>query len=233
MFDIHVATDVVSDLAGRNLLHAQLLDLGFHDDELKENGLTFDAKTAKQFETCPLIDIHMSKKVANREECAHCESLLHKIMSQAVPPGYWHAECVPDSYDRKYIRLAPKFDPLPWFCKPLRLNANADRFKVWDLHVAMAEDEMDETLKRTLIDHGIYFLSRWKTRNNKRKAWAVFTVQGTSGVHEGLDFFDALVKWLEQSGAPDFDAKLEITTKMEVYRNPQRVPPTVETIEYV
>jgi hypothetical protein len=195
LYDIHVATDVVADRAGRDALHARLVAAGFRDDELKENGLTFDEQTAALYATCPLIDIHMSKKVANRAECLSLEAQIHDLMTAAAPPGYWHSECVPEGYDRKIRRLMPVWNPQPWFCRKLRLNLDLTRHKIWDLHLAMKEDEVPEGMKKHLIDHGIYFLSRWKTREGRREAWAVFTVQGTSGAHEGFQFFDEIVRW--------------------------------------
>lgn len=233
LYDIHVATDVISDRAARNNLHQLLIAAGYHDDELKENGLSFDKRTAEHFATCPLIDIHMSRKIGSRKELQVAEKLLDHLMSTAVPPGYWHSECVPDGYDRHINPIRGTWEALPWFCEPLQLNVSAPRHKVWDLHISLREDSVPIPMKRHLIEHGIYFLSRWKQRDGVRSAWSVFTVQGTTPVHHGLEFFDNLIQWLQHSGAPAFDAKLEITTAMQVYRNPKRVPPTVEEIVYL
>ncbi len=231
LYDIHVATETAS--AEQEPLHEKLIQLGYFDDDLAERGLIFDSETAKHYASCPLIDIHMSRKITTIEELREAETKLHEVMLAATVAGYWHSEYV--AMDAKIIPEEKEYQDRTFFCKPLQSQPRSEN-KVWDIHMALRENDIPSDLKEKLIAHGLYFLSRWKKNKQNpdapKERFAVFTVQGISHPQDGKIFYQRLIAWMIEVGAPQFDAKMEITTRMETYRNPKAVPPTITEIHY-
>ncbi len=226
-YDMHVATETSQ---GRDELHAALLNLGFKDDELAERGLMFDKRTAQYYpSSCPLIDIHMSRKIVDRPELTQVEIEVDRAMEAAQVPGYWHSEYI--DWDVRLVHDADRsFCLRPFFCQSLESRPR-DAHKVWDLHLCFLEDDLPGQLRDELVNHGLYYLARYKMRQGERKRYAVFTVQGVNDVKtEGYRFVKELVFWLGHVGAPSCDLKMEITTRMQTYCNTSLVPPTIDTI---
>lgn len=227
-YDMHVASEG-GDSAS---LGAGLAKLGFKDDNLAQQGLTFDEETAKHYKSCPIIDIHASKKVATIEELRELGNRVHQIMVETGAVGYWHGESVAEDEHIESPIKAFRIEPLP-FRRLISRPRNKE--KVWDIHLAIQEALLVKELRDTLIGGGLYYLSRWKQLPgmSERERFAVFTVQGISPATEGQRFYTELCGWLRKVAAPSCDIKLEITTAMKLYLSPKAVPPTIEFIEWV
>ncbi len=222
-YDMHIATES-GDSEG---LKMALAELGFKDDNLAQRGLIFDSETAKHYTTCPLIDVHASKKMDTHPELREIEVEVHKLMNQTESTGYWHSEC---------ILADDHLDPSTDFAlKPLPFERLVSRprpeEKVWDIHLAFREKLMPDGLNDALIESGIYYLARLKkVPEGGEERFAVYTVQGVNRLKEGRRFYAEFCDWLKSIGAPPCDIKLELTTAMRLYRDPKAVPPTVDTI---
>lgn len=225
-YDMHLATEAGDSTSLKTALAA----LGFKDDNLAARGLIFDPETAKQYSACPLIDVHASKKVPTHDELLKLEEEVDELMVMHDMTGYWHSEYVKKD---EHIEPAGPFslEPLPF----ARLESRPrEKEKVWDIHLAMREDTVPETLKETLIAHGLYYLARLKkTTDGSEARFAVYTVQGVNRAKEGQRFYDELCGWLKRIGAPPCDIKLEITTAMKLYNSPRAVPPTIDHINWI
>jgi hypothetical protein len=225
-YDMHIATEAGDSAA----LKQALSELEFRDDNLAERHLTFDAETGKHYSACPLIDVHVSKKIEARPELRELEIRVNQIMKQTNVTGYWHSE---------YIMADDHIDPqVPFALKPLpfaRLSSRPrSEEKVWDIHLAFRESLMPPGLSETLIENGIYYIARLKkVPEGGEDRFAVYTVQGINRTKEGENFYLKFVEWLKAVGVPACDIKLELTTAMEVYNSPRLVPPTIEHIEWI
>jgi hypothetical protein len=99
LFDMHVATDAPSEglVFAREELREKFEAWGFSHDELVHHGLTFGPRTATAYESCPLIDIHMSKKFSGEHGSITMKETERKVieaMTAAGLPGYFHSEFV-------------------------------------------------------------------------------------------------------------------------------------------
>ena len=225
-YDMHIATEA----GDSEPLKKALADLGFKDDNLVRQGLVYDSETAKHYVSCPLIDVHASKKIATIEERLELEAVVDKLMRQFNMTGYWHTESIEED---EPIEPTSQFTLTPLPFERLSSRPRSDR-KVWDIHLAIRESLMPEGLGDILINHGLYYLSRNKKLPDGGEAsFAVYTVQGVNQAKEGRKFYRKMRQWLRAIGAPSCDIKLEITTGMEVYNSPQAIPPTVDHIEWV
>ena len=222
LYDIHVATEGNAD---SRELHGILAGLGFKDDELVERGLIFDPITAKYYTSCPLIDIHMSLKTADLNELRSFEKELDALLFARSIPGYWHSEFIEADEHLESDGIL-YLQPLPFEKLESRPREES---KKWDIHVAMSEQGLPVGFKQLLIEHGLYFLSRFKGKEVKER-FAVFTVQGVNHVSEGRKFYQLLKEWLVSVGAPTCDIKLEITTAMKTCNSPRAIPPTIERV---
>ncbi len=224
-YDMHVATEA----GNSDLLRRHLDRLGFKDDNLVTRGLQYDRQTAKHYAACPIIDIHTSKKVATREELEDLEVEIDRAMIEAGVTGYWHSESVPAD---QHLEPMGEFilHPLPF----QRLTScPRNSLKVWDLHLAVREDSMIKEFKDTLVEHGLYYLSRSKRTAEEEKTFAVFTVQGVNPLKEGWNFYNRLCEWLGRVNAPSCDIKFEHTTAMKLYNSPKTIPPTIDQIIWI
>ena len=226
-YDMHIATEAGNS---SKYFKEKLIDLGFKDDNLAQKGLIFDTETAKYYECCPLIDIHVSKKVPTHPELREIEVEVHKIMNQSGLVGYWHSECIlEDGHYDKSVEFELK--PLPF--KRL-LSQPRDDEKVWDIHISFRERSVPESLGKVLIENGIYYLARLKrVPEGGEDRFSVYTVQGVNSLKQGRMFYMRMCEWLQSIGAPSFDIKLELTTAMRLYNKPSTVPPTINNIVWV
>lgn len=224
-YDMHLATEV----GDSECLKEALRKLGFSDDNLAQRGLIFDTETAKYYETCPLIDVHVSKKVDTHPELRELELEVDRLMIETGATGYWHSECIlADEHLESLEGFALK--PLPF---ERLVSRPRDREKVWDIHLSFREKLMPPGLSEAMIESGIYYLARMKrVAEGGEERFAVYTVQGINRLVEGKRFYAELCAWLKSIGAPPCDIKLELTTAMKLYRNPRAVPPTVDTIAW-
>ncbi len=222
-YDMHVATEA----GGGPTLKEALASLGFADDSLAERGLIFDEETARYYTACPLIDIHVSKKVRNHPELRELEIEVDRLLRETGAVGYYHSECVLAD-NRIEPETAFKLHLLPF--ERLRSEPR-ETHKVWDIHLAFRESEMPRGLGEMLIENGVYYLARIKNVPGGRKErFAVYTVQGVSRLTEGKEFYAQLCAWIRSIGAPACDVKLELTTSMLVYGAAKVVPPTIDQI---
>lgn len=225
-YDIHLATEA----GDSELVDARLKELEFTDDNLAERGLIFDPETAQHYATCPLIAVHASKKTRDYAVLRDLEHKIDQVMVESGATGYWHSECTLED-----IRLESQ---QPFGLRPLPfarlLSRPRDAKKVWDIHLAIQESHLPQTLRDVLIENGIYYLSRWKKgAGGTPERFAVFTVQGINHIQEGRRFYTELGNWLVAIGAPPSTMKLELTTAMQLYNSPSAVPPTVEAISWL
>lgn len=221
--DLHVAAEG-GDIEA---LKIGLSELGFVDDNLSSQQLFFDAETARYYEACPIIAVHVSRKFGDSVEQRNVEKKVDALMRSSGSIGYWHSEFV---MERVRIESNRPFalKPLP-FAK-LRSRPRLDRKKIWDAHFRLDLDETPKELLEVLVEYGgLYYLIRWR----EGKKVVVPTMQGVNSRPEGKRLFDGICQWLEDVGAPPVDAKFEITTAMEIYGSPRLVPPTIETIEWL
>lgn len=223
-FDIHVAAEG-GDVAA---LAEALRTLGFEDDNLASREMFFDSETARYYEACPLIAVHVSRKCRDRVEQ---ESLAAEVDATACATGavgYGHSE-----YARKRVGVT-ETDGSDFLPTPLPFRRLTPRprpkAKKWDIHIRWDLDKSPDELLEALVEQGgFYYLIRWR---EGRKV-VVPTIQGINSPAEGLRLFDATCGWLQAVGAPPFDAKFEITRRMEIWGSPRLVPPTIEAIEWL
>lgn len=232
LFDMHVATDAPSEglVFAREELREKFEAWGFSHDELVHHGLTFGPRTATAYESCPLIDIHMSKKFSGEHGSITMKETERKVieaMTAAGLPGYFHSEFVVKDIHVEPVTSGLMLRPFPF--APFDL-ARREVPKVWDFHVAAEHDAVPEALRRLLLQNEVYSLLRRKMREGREKIFEVFTLQGISSREEGQEVFDTFMKWWVESNGPPADAKLEYTTKMQTFHNPRLVPPTVDRI---
>lgn len=222
-YDIHVATES-GDSEG---LKSGLAALGFNDDNLAQQGLTFDPETAQFYQSCPLILVHASRKVPERPELREIEVAVHELMVQTGSVGYWHSEFIPAD---DHFEPETEFDLKPLPFERLASRPRSEE-KIWDIHLSFRERLMPKGLGDMLLQNGIYYLARNKrVPEGGEDRFAVYTVQGVSSFKEGERFYAELCAWLRSVGAPPCDIKLELTTAMRLYGEPQAVPPTVSEI---
>ncbi len=222
-YDMHIATEA-GDSAS---LKKSLAELGFKDDNLATRELKYDLETAKYYTSCPLIDVHASKKVADPNELQKLEVKVDQLMEQTDSTGYWHSEKIwADAHIETKVPFTLRSLP---FERLLSRPRNEE--KVWDIHVAFLEDLMPIGLSEALVESGIYYMARMKKLPEGGEGkFAVYTVQGINPLDEGKRFYRELCQWLMSIGAPPCDIKLEETTKMKLYNSPKAVPPTVDHI---
>jgi len=224
MYDIHVATEGGSAEAVR----VGLSTLGFKDDNLSKQGLTFNSKTAQYYSSCPLIDIHVSRKISVRQELLIIQKQVINLMEKYGAIGYIHSEWTrEDKTIDNRSEAVVGIKPLPFrtlYAEP------RDTQKKWDLHVSVKESELTDNLKSVLLDGGLYYLSRWKGSKGSLEEYAVFTVQGINRVSEGKKLFDQLITWLGDTCACEYSIKLEVTTFMRTFNSPSLIPPTINEI---
>lgn len=198
-YDMHVATEA----GNSDLLRRHLARLEFKNDNLVARGLQYDSETAKHYVACPIIDVHASKKVATSQELELLEREIHDAMTETEVTGYWHSESVPADQHLEPMG-AFKLHQLPFQRLASRPRNTS---KVWDLHLAMREDSLVKEFKDTLVENGLYYLSRIKKTPEGEKTFAVFTVQGVNPLKEGWNFYNRLCEWLGQVSAPSCDIK--------------------------
>lgn len=227
-YDIHVATD--EGLGDRYQLQQLLDSLGFTDDNLVHRGIVTDQRTAQQYTNCPLIDIHVSRKVENITELKALEESVHGAMEATQVSGYWHSEYV--DFDLSIYASRAVNKPSSFFCDPLELQRDRTKHKKWDIHVCFSAVDLPQSLHTTMIEQGLYYISRRKMRQGKWHEYSIFTLQGVNHPREGRRFCKEMIFWLGKAGAPTFDIKLEFTTRMEKYRNPRAHPPTIDCIKW-
>ncbi len=233
-YDIHVATDECLGVDHDGQRKA-LEELGFRDDRLVHQTVLFDKQTARFYQACELIKLHMSRKLEQAELPAVCAA-LNRVMIRFKAKGYWHSECVELDKERQTPE-SPVFHegiPLP-FHRLCPCPRRAD--KEWDLHLCYKSSDLSDKLKDALVERGgFYYLERMKFKNGEDAKHSVFTVQGVhhplGGVKEGIRFFHELLAWLHRSGGPQFDIKMEVTSQMQLYREPSRVPPTIKRVRW-
>lgn len=226
-YDMHVATEMGP--SSKNL-RKSLFELGFKDDNLARRGLVFNTETARHYTSCPLIDIHVSKKLPTHLELRETEVQVHRLMSNSNLVGYWHSECILEDghYEPK---VGFELRPLPF--RQL-ISQPRDEEKVWDIHIAFQERFVPKSLGQILIDNGIYYLARIKKApDGREECFSVYTVQGVNNIKQGQMFYTKICEWLQVVGAPSFDIKLELTTTMRLYNSPSAVPPTINKIEWL
>jgi hypothetical protein len=224
-YDMHIATEA----GNSEPLKKVLSSLGFENDNLVRQGLIFDPETAKHYTSCPLIDIHVSKKIATKKERLQLEVAVDELMIQHDVTGYWHTESI-DGDEHIEPQTAFELYPLPF--RRLLSRPRTEK-KVWDIHLAIRESIMPQALKDSLIGHGLYYLARnKKVPEGGEESFAVYTAQGINPAKEGRLFYIKMCQWLKSIGAPSCDIKFEITTGMEVYKSPRAIPPTVDHIDW-
>lgn len=225
-YDMHIATEA-GDSDG---VRAAITELGFKDDNLADRRVIYDPETQKHYNSCPAIVVHASKKVKTHPELRDLEIEVDNIMNKTGSTGYWHSECILDD-----MRIESKN---PFALKPLPFARLLSRprtvRKVWDIHLAVRESLVPVEFRECLIANGIYYLARLKNvPEGGQERFSVFTAQGINRRMEGERFYTELCGWLDAVGAPPCDIKFELTTAMEIYKNPQAVPPTVDHIDWI
>lgn len=217
-FDIHIATE-----AEDSVLWKHLIEAGYTDDELTRQKPMFDDKTGQFYLSCPAQVLHMSKKLTDESHARNEVAKLKEIISRTSVPGYYHAE-----YTVLDVTVTPKdpmFSILPLPIEYIESRPRAEN-KTWDLHISFDSELLSEEQRNALIDLGLYYISRKKERDGSTRTYDILTMQGTNSTLQGKHLFYVLLNWLIECGGPSFDMKLEVTSHMGRFNNPQLVPPT-------
>ncbi|MEZ4104476.1 MAG: hypothetical protein R3B60_04300 [Candidatus Paceibacterota bacterium] len=223
-YDMHVATENDDG----SVVGTALKKIGFVDDNLVDRRIIMNEDTQRFYTACPLIAVHVSKKVDDIIELRRLESLVDGIMLETNSVGYWHSECILSD-----VHITPsRIFKLKYFpFQKLRSKLNEEN-KVWDIHISVPRNSISDEIVDFFVENGIYFLARKKSTVNGLEEHAVFTVQGINGIEEGKRLFNSLCDWVRETNFPSCDIKLELTTGMKKYNSPLNIPPTISFIDW-
>lgn len=232
MIDVHIAAEPANDAA----VAAQLVELGFTHDNLVARHVSF--YKGVPLSSCPLIGLHMTKKyvdepaaLARRSALADMQAAVEILRNHDLV-GYAHAETVPAGADLT-IKSNHPFSPVtPWPVAPFEPVFSTAN-KLWDIHISLPVTQLVPALAATMEASGMYSIEVQKIRNGAAINFRVFTIQGVSSPREGRRLFEVLARWFEQANAPYIEMKQETYLGMERVGQPQIVPPTIDTVQYL
>ncbi len=231
MYDLHIATE-----GEVNLILAQgLVSIGFHHDNLVQQGVQFSPETGLHYSACPLIALHMTRDgIFTRDELRVCIAQMQGVFDQhgTGESGYWHAE-----WTAAQGLLTPNNGALP----DLTVSFPCHRFqaeprllpKEWDIHISVYTHQISNQVRDYLLSCGFYYITRWdKNESGSRCEWYSFTIQGINRANEGRRLFEQMKIWWQQAQLPPAKLKFEVTVAQERCGNPTLVPPTIDSIHW-
>lgn len=210
MFDIHLASDVMS-----SELQRRLDELGF----VKDN---FIGGTTGVVHPC-----HYSKRPASREAFAQswdeAISLLSTV-SETEFYGYAEAEVTSGGFDTQ-LPWKPFVPSIPLPFRHLEYEeCPPGKYKDFDIHLTVNLSSLHPEMKRILEDEIIFHYVDIEKASNK--VVRVYTFQPL-GVEKAPDLYNALVTYLQQAGGLEGDLKLEATYAFARFPRAAPVPPIV------
>jgi hypothetical protein len=178
---------------------------------------------------CHMTDLHMTLKVGTVGKANQMAGLIDQLMRRTGAIGYFHTERCENKLLVDSAFQTENWRPNPHRHFPAHVfqSAYGPANKTWDLHGSVAENELWSSLKKYLLDQGMYFIRRQKPDG---KIYTIFTIQGTSPQSDGLKLFQRLVGWWASIEGPKCSLQWESTLQMRRYGSPLIVPPTIERI---
>ena len=228
-FDVHIATQGSGTDAMKRTLKAR----GYTDDALTEHYVDWIKNEGVVGASCPIIDLHMTRKDftsygAFAQEYADLHPLLVMAAEQDGLVGYVHGE-VTLPWDR--VRVVPTG---PYIATPLpfaRFDSRLDKGnKRWDLHMRVRTADVPAELAERLsfAESGMCCLQRVR----EGEEVSVYTIQGVNNVREGRTLLARLGNWATESNLP-VAIKMEVTSFMDRFGDPEIVPPTICDVAYI
>lgn len=210
MFDIHLASDVMS-----SALQRRLDELGF----VKDN---FIGGTTGVVHPC-----HYSKRPASREAFAQswdeAISLLSTV-SETDFYGYTEAEITSGGFDTQ-LPWKPFVPSIPLPFRHLEYEeCPPGKYKDFDIHLTVNLSLLHPEMKKILEDEIIFHYVDIKKVSNK--VVRVYTFQPL-GIEKAPDLYNALVTYLQQAGGLEGELKLEATYAVARFPSTAAVPPIV------
>jgi hypothetical protein len=230
--DLHVATQG----AENSDLERVFVRLGLRPDELLQRHVTFLGDTP--ISACPLIGLHMTKKYdalpfkQARADWRMDMRAVREALLKSGETGYAHLEMTLPDCDATIKSNKPLSITRPWPIMKFK-PVSSENNKQWDIHVAVPVDNLDHRLESVLNESGMYFIELWKIRENQRRRFRIFTIQGLSSPIEGRRLFDAMCNWFQDVGAAHVEIKQETYIDMIRVGNPTIVPPTIQNVDYL
>ncbi len=230
--DLHVATQGSQNIELEQTLQA----LGLKPDAMIDRHVTFLGDVA--ISACPLIGLHMTKKYDElslaeaRSTSSNDMMMVRQKLLESGDVGYAHLEVTLPGCDMTIKSQSPMRVLRPWPIAKFQPTFSLKN-KKWDIHVAVPVDSMNSELEQTLHSSGMYYIELLKIRDGVERKFRIYTIQGLSAPIEGRRLFNALCDWFNDVSAPYVEIKQETYIDMFRVGNPEIVPPTIETVEYL